>query len=122
MKEESIQIQVCTYLKWQYPEVLFVCDFAAGIKLNMGQAVKASKMRSCKGLPDIMIFKPRREHLGLFIELKNKTPFKKNRELKKDAHLEQQQSVIDRLNSEGYFATFSTGFDETKRLIDYYMS
>lgn len=48
-QEESIQLQVCRYISMQYKGVMFISDVASGIKLNMGQAVKASKMRSSRG-------------------------------------------------------------------------
>lgn len=119
-KEESIQIQVCTFLKWQYPHLLWVCDFAAGSKLTIGQAVKAKKLRSCRGLPDIMIFQPNKHYHGLFLELKTVTPFKKGGDLKKDEHLAEQMLIHVRLHSEGYRVKFVVGFDEAiKEVADY---
>lgn len=120
-KEESIQIQVCQYLAWQYPKLLWVCDFAAGIKMTIGQAVKAKKLRSCKGLPDIMIFKPNKIYHGLFLELKTVTPYKKDGTLKSDEHLRTQKDVHRRLLYQGYYAMFVVGFDEAKELIDDYL-
>lgn len=123
MKEESIQIQVCTYLKYQYPDLIWVCDYAAGIRLNIGQAVKAKKLRSCRGLPDIMIFAANDKLLwhGLFLELKTVTPYKKNGELKAGDHLKEQFEVITRLKKAGYLAMFIVGFDEAKNVIDNYL-
>jgi len=120
-KEESIQIQVCTYLKLQYPKLIWVCDFAAGIRLNIGQAVKAKKLRSSKGLPDIMIFKPNKFYHGLFIELKTVTPYKKGGDLKSNEHLELQANILDRLSNEMYYASFAVGFYEAIEIIDNYM-
>lgn len=120
-KEESIQIQVCTWLKWQYPNLIWVCDYAAGIRLNIGQAVKAKKLRSCRGLPDIMIFRANKDYHGLFLELKTVTPFKKDMTLKKDEHLKEQSEILHRLRQEGYYAGFAVGFEDAKDAIGDYL-
>ena len=67
--EENLQIAVCNYLRAQYPKVLFNSDLS-GIKLTMGQAVKAKKLRSSKGFPDLVIYEPRGNYHALFLELK----------------------------------------------------
>jgi hypothetical protein len=120
-KEESIQLAVSTYLKLQYPYAIFTAE-SSGMKLTIGQAVKAKKQRNpVRGLPDLFIIEPRGKFHGLFIELKSVTPFKQNGELKAGDHLKEQQQVIDRLNKKGYFATFSTGVEETIKIIKKYM-
>jgi hypothetical protein len=70
----------------------------------------------------LIILEPKGKFHGLCIELKIKSPFKKNGELLKNEHLEGQQKSIFDLQQKGYFAKFSVGFDETKELIDWYMS
>ena len=72
--------------------------------------------------PDLIIFEARRGYNGLLIELKVNSPFKKDGVLNKNEHLEGQQETILSLNEKGYKACFSTGFEETKRLIDWYFS
>ncbi len=117
-KEETLHIQVCTWLKIQYPKLIWVSDYAAGIRLSIGQAVKAKKMRSSKGLPDIMIFKGHKHSNGLFVELKTTSPYLKDGfTLKKDEHLWQQDQIHQRLREEGYHAGFAVGFDEATRVI-----
>jgi hypothetical protein len=120
-KEESLQIAVCNYLRLQYPDVIFTSE-ASGLKLTMGQAVKMKKMRSESGLPDLMIFKANSFFKGMFIELKNETPFKKDGKLKKDEHLQEQWNIMQRLQAEGYAASFGVGFDSCKEMIDHYMA
>lgn len=119
-KEESLHIQVCTWLKLQYPDLIWVSDYAAGIRLSIGQAVKAKKMRSSKGLPDIMIFKANSVYHGLFIELKTKDPYLKSGNLSTNPHLQQQNAIHNRLIDEGYCAGFSTGFDEAIARVEWY--
>jgi len=121
MSEESIQIAVCRYLSNQYPGVIYTSE-SSGIRLTIGQAVKAKKLRSEGGLPDLMIFEPRGEYHGLFLELKKVSPYKKNGELKSDKHLSEQNKILDRLYQKGYYAVFATGTDEAKQIIDTYLN
>jgi hypothetical protein len=120
-KEESLQLAVCNYLRYQYPDVIFTCDLSSGMKLSIGQAVKAQKMRSSKGMPDLMIFEPRGDRHGLFIELKTVSPYLKNGDIKTNQHLIQQDEIRKRLFSKGYHSTFGVGFDQCKSIIDYYL-
>lgn len=124
-KEESIQLAVCRYLRLQYPDVIFACDLSSGMKLTIGQAVKAQKMRSGRGLPDIMILEPRGGELGyagLMIELKTEKAGNKNGTVKQTDHVREQQAVLDRLEKKGYMAKFAIGFEEAKQIIDFYMA
>lgn len=125
MKHSEFELQksVCRYLDAQYPNAPYYSDTIASIKLTMGQAVrnKAIQKDGFK-LPDLVILHPNKKFKALFIELKIKSPFKKNGELLKNDHLEGQQKSINDLLKLGYYATFSTGFDETKQIIDSYMN
>jgi hypothetical protein len=106
-----------------YPGVMFTAE-SSGIRLTMGQAVKAKKQRSQRGLPDMMILEPKGEYHGLMIELKKegRSPFKiKDGQLKAGEHLEEQYRAIQKLLRKGYYACFCTGFDEAKQTIDRYM-
>ena len=119
-KEESLQIQICTYLKLQYPNVVFFSD-ASGIRLTIGQAVKAKKMRSGRAIPDLFIAEPRGQYSGLFLELKSVSIYKKNGELKADSHLFEQRDMLNVLMSKGYQCHFGCGFEHTKNKIDHYL-
>lgn len=128
-QEEKIQIQLSDYIKMQYPNVIFTFD-ASGLRLPIGLAKKAKRMRSGRGMPDMMIFKPmyfrdtHREYCGLFIEIKTKGSdvyLKDEITLKKDEHVEEQAAMIDRLSDNGYCATFGFGFDGCKEIIDWYL-
>jgi hypothetical protein len=124
-REESIQVAVCNYLKLAYPDVIFTCDLSSGMKLTIGQAVKAQKMRSSKGLPDIMILEPKGGELGyagLMLELKSEKAGNKNGTVKQTDHTREQQAILDRLEKKGYMARFAIGFDEAQQIIDFYMN
>lgn len=125
-REESIQISVCNYLKLQYPDVIFTCDMAAGMRLTIGQAVKAQKLRSSRGLPDIIILEPRGEgdlrYSGLAIELKTEKAANKNGTIKQTDHVREQKEVLDRLEKKGYMAKFAVGFEQAQSIIDFYLA
>jgi hypothetical protein len=120
--EYHLQVAVCNWLDLQFPQLLYMSDTVAALKLTMGQAMRNKKIQK-DGFktPDLIIFEPRGKYHGLFIELKVKSPFKKNGELLKSEHLEGQQKTINDLIERGYYATFSTGFDETIGIIKKYM-
>lgn len=125
-REESIQIAVCAYLKNFYPDVIFTCDLSSGMKLTIGQSVKSAKMRSSRGLPDIMILEPRGEgefrYCGLMIELKSEKAGNKNGTVKQTDHVREQQEILNRLEKKGYMAKFAIGFSEAQKIIDFYLS
>ena len=121
-KEYDLQKQVCKYLELQYPNVLFLSDTIANVKLNVMQGArnKAIQKQGFK-CPDLIILQPNYYHAGLLIELKIDSPYKRNGELKKNEHLEGQSKSIEQLKSLGYHATFSVGFEQTIQIIDEYM-
>lgn len=119
--EGRLHEQVCDYLRLQYKSVIFRTDFAAGIKMTMGQAVRHKRLQSERAYPDLFIAEPRNGFAGLFLELKAVNIYKKNGNLKADPHLHAQNEMLTRLQNKGYFASFAIGFDHAKRLIDVYM-
>jgi len=120
--EYILQKAVCLFLNKNYPEVLFVSDTIGNVKLNQFQASRNKEIQDedfkC---PDLLILEPNKFYKGLFIELKIKSPFKKNGELFKNEHLEAQQKSINDLISKGYCAFFKWEFDDIKELINWYM-
>lgn len=120
--EYNLQVAISQYLSFQYPNVLFMSDTVASIKLTFPQQNRNKKIQ-CNNFkcPDLMIFKPNGKYHGLFIELKVESPFKKNGDLKKSGHLKAQRNTIEQLNKIGYYACFSWGFEMTKELIDNYL-
>jgi hypothetical protein len=119
-KEDSLQKTVCNYLRMQYTQVLFNSD-ASGLRLPIGLARKQMDLRSGKGFPDLVIYEPRNSYHALFIELKIKSPFKKDGTLLKDEHLEEQLEMHNKLRKLGYACEFVWDFDMAKRLIDEYL-
>lgn len=121
--EYQLQRQICEYLKFFYPDALFLSDTIANLKLTIPQAArnKAIQKDGFK-CPDLLILEPNETYKGLFIEFKIKSPYKQNGELYKDEHLEGQQLAINQLKERGYYATFSWGFEMTRDIIDRYFT
>ena len=122
MTEKDLHLAVCSYIKLQYPNVIFTTDLS-GLKLTIGQSVQVKKMRSSNGIPDILIFKPNKIYHGLFIELKKEgiKVYKKDGSFVSD-HIKEQFEMRLKLNELNYFTNFAFGFDEAKKMIDWYMS
>lgn len=118
--EESLQMMVSTFLKLKYPHVVFTSE-SSGLRLTIGQSVKAKKMRFDRGLPDMIILHPSKGYHGMCLELKNKSPFKKDGTLLSDSHLQEQDDLLKELRHLGYYAEFAVGFDDAKKKIDSYM-
>lgn len=119
--EEKIQIEIFSYLSSVYPNVMAISE-PSGIRVSMGLATKLKKLRSKHTHADIYVLFPSKGYHGLVIELKAKNTYKKNGELLKNEHLEDQQKTIDALNKLGYYATFAVGFTECKNIIDDYLN
>ena len=120
--EFILQKQVCKYLSLAYPNVLFMSDTIASVKLTIPQQLRNKSIQK-EGFktPDLIIFEPRHGYCGMFIELKIDTPYKKNGELKKSTHLEEQGETLEQLRQRGYWADFRWSFEDVKRIIDWYL-
>lgn len=127
-KEESLQIFVSKYIMLRYPGTIFNSDIASGLRLTMGQAIKAKLMRSGRGQPDIVIFEPRANFHGLCLELKNEISdvYLKDgitiSDTKSNRHVLEQADMLKRLRDKGYWADFAFGRDDCMKKIDTYFS
>ena len=123
MNEKTLHKQVCEYIRYQYPTAIFNSDLSGSMKLTIGQAVQIKYLRSSKGFPDIVIYEPKGEYHGLFLELKVEGTklFKKDGINYISDHIDEQNKMIMQLSMRGYFADFVIGFDQAKARIDWYM-
>ena len=120
MTEKQLHLQICTYLKLQYPKIIFATD-GSGLRVSIGEAKRLKKLRSSNGIPDIIIFRPNKSHNGLFLEVKAKSPFKKDGYLYANVHLREQWQMIIKLKCLKYEALFVWNFEMAKKTIDNYM-
>lgn len=115
-----------------YPCVLFRTDFAAGMKMTIGQAARHRRLQSGRAWPDLFIAQPAFNRAakepddtvffhGLFIELKATNIYKKDGSLRANPHVAEQAAMLERLRKLGYEARFAVGFDQAKQIIDDYL-
>lgn len=139
-KEAKIQVQVCDYIKKNYPDVIFQCDLASGMNLGKFIGGMNTRLRSSRGMPDLFIAKPVKKYSepiipssgrvytyftefnGLFIELKQESVRLKSGGIAKSPHHDEQAEVLARLKQLGYRAEFCCGLNEAIKLIDEYLS
>lgn len=122
-QEEHLQIQICEYLRLQYPRAIFFSE-PSGLRVSMGQAKLLKKMRSFGKLPDMFIAYPNDKYHGFFIELKKEgtTIWKQNGEIVADPHIRAQFNTLKTLHGLGYAAIFGVGFEYTRSKIDGYFA
>jgi len=121
--EFQLQCLVAEYLRRQYPNVKFLSDVRASLKLTIPQQVRAKKIQADGfACPDLMIFAVRGTYAGMFLELKAESPYRKDGCLRVDAHLARQMDAIEHLRGEGYHADFYWDFDTTQAAIDRYLA
>ena len=120
--EFELQKSICKWLDKQYPKVFYLSDTIASIKLTIPQQARNKSIQK-EGFktPDLIIFEPNKYYNGLFIELKVKSPFKKDGNLFKDEHLEAQQKTINDLLDKNFYACFSWSFEMTQNIINNYL-
>src|SRR6184192_784603 len=120
--ELDVHSAVCKYLKLK--QLMFISDFAAGIKLTAGMAMRQKNQKSDHDWPDVFIAEPRGNYHGLFIELKRDRDslYNKDGSMKKSDHLTNQLTCLNLLNQKGYYARFACGLDEAVGIIENYLS
>ena len=105
----------------EYPELALLNGSLNGVKLTIGQAVKAKKQGMKKGFPDIFLPVPCGKYHGLFIELKIK-PYRnhKNKIVYPKISEDQRWWIIE-LTKQGYYALACKGFDAAQNEILNYL-
>lgn len=136
-KEHKLQVAICNYLKMQYGHVLFISDTVANVKLTPTQQSRNKAIqKSDFSCPDLIILHPNGRYHGLFLELKQESPYKQDGTLKKQKvvvknkagqvtsiydHLEEQDRALRNLTSLGYKAEFCWSLDMAVKIISQYM-
>ena len=121
-REESLLLSVCKYIAHAHPGTIFNTDLS-GIRLPIALAKKAARLRSSRAFPDLVIYEARRGFASLFIELKAEGAriWLKDSTLSKDKHVREQARMLSALTMRGFCASFAVGFDEARKLIDWYL-
>lgn len=109
------QVKVANYIRLRYPNILWTAS-SAGMWSNMHVGKKYKAMGVKRGCPDIMIFEPRNNWFGLFIEMKTAKTFC----TEKGTLSIYQESWINELNKRNYSAAVCYGSDEAIKIIEAY--
>ena len=123
-RESDIYITIAKMMALQYPNIVYRFDFAAGMKMSIGQGRLHKAMNHYIGYPDLFIAYPNGKYAGLYLEIKleGKKVFKKDGSLLADDHLERQHNILKVLSDAGYYATFAVGIHECCNNIDNYIN
>jgi len=97
----------------EYPELEMLVGSMNGVRLTIGQAVKAKKAGMKKGYPDLSLDVARGKYHGLRIELKKK---------KGDVRSWDQAMWLAWLTEQGYYAVVAKGEDEAKEILMRYIT
>ena len=120
-KEEAIHKSICEYIRVKYPDVIFTSD-GSGVVMHKFTAFKFAKLKSSRGIPDLLILEPKANFCGLLLEIKADSPFKKDGTIRKSRHLHEQAHLLDRLKHKGYATYFVVGVNQACDIIDQYMT
>lgn len=123
--EDSIQKAVMAWARWQPLAPIgidgklsnFIHHSPNGGYRTKREGGNFKLMGTKAGFPDLFVFIPKGEYHGLFIELK--TPKGKSRQAGQVS--DNQEMMIDRLNSIGYKAVVCYGYDEAVQAIKEYL-
>lgn len=115
-RERKEQEYVVTWCRLKYPKVLIVAS-ANGGKRNIREAANMKREGVLSGMPDLNVLAARRGYHGLFVELKAPATLTK----RKGSITKLQVDMIKRLNEEGYHAVVAWGFEDAKKVIDWYL-
>ena len=110
--EQNLQTAIVTYIKLQYPHVLFTATMG-GLKLNSWNQRNILKATGyLKGVADLLIFESKGNmYKGLFIEVKT---------LKGKLTKEQKEFKI-KANDRGYYCVTVYGLDNAIDVLDIYL-
>jgi len=121
-REYEICKTIATYLKLQYPNIIYHFDYA-GLNLSKAQTGKMKAIQGNKGWPDLFIAEKKGTRFGLFLEIKKEDEviYLKDGYTPKNEHINNQFNMLVDLEYKGYIADFAIGFDDAKEKIDRYL-
>jgi hypothetical protein len=121
--EWKIQLQLCKWIKLQYPNLLFRSDIQSAGKLSPQMQNIKLILDPFKSWPDVQIYLPKGQYIGLHIELKriNSGTFLKDGSLSSGKHVQEQAEMHNLLRSLGYKVVIAEGFEQAKEVLESYM-
>lgn len=112
-KEQQRIFKWAETAKLTHPELELLNGSMNGVRLTIGQAVKAKKAGMKKGFPDINLPVPKGIYHGLYIELKIKSGGKVSKE---------QKWWKEKLTEQGYCSVICKGYDDAISVILWYLA
>ena len=109
--EHEIQVNCVNYFRLRYPKGL-IFAIPNGGQRNVIVAAKLKAEGVLAGVPDLCIPIAKKGYNGLYIELKNGKVGKVS---------DNQQTIMGKLQNEGYQCEVCRSFDEFRTIIDNYM-
>lgn len=109
--EHEIQVRVVSLLKKMSPQPLF-SSTVGGVKVAIHTARRMKEAGYSRGIPDLLIFEPRGEYVGLAMELK----------APKGKASAEQVWWIEKLQARGWKALICRGYEECENAIKEYFN
>jgi hypothetical protein len=120
--EEQIAIAITNHYLVTAPDILMHHDFGSGTKLSISQAKRQKALNPRRGHPDIVIYEPRGEYVGLAIELKKDgVKLTKKNGLPASDHIKEQDEYLEALRERGWRCFFCVGYNDAIATIDEYL-
>ena len=121
--EETIAVQLATWLQTHHKNIIYRFDLAADMKMTIGQAAKNKRLNKLPKYPDFFMAEPTAKYSGLFIELKKAKSevFKQDGNYKKSNHVHGQRIILEILEHKGYLAVFAFSLEDAKEIITNYL-
>jgi len=110
-QEDHLQHLVMTYLSTQYPDTLSIHVPNEG-KRSPFMQYKFKYLGGMSGIPDVLVFKSTSKYSGLAIELK----------IAPNKPTKNQKEFLDKLSASGWYATWTSSFEEAKTIINQYFN
>ena len=122
MTEEQIAIAITVHYKLTAPDILMAWDFGSGTRLSITQAKRQKALNPRRGHPDLMIYEPRGEYVGLAIELKREgVKIAKKDGSPASKHIKEQDEYLEALRERGWKCFFCVGYNDAIATIDEYL-
>jgi hypothetical protein len=109
--EYKIQTDFIRYLELMHPDLLYTIS-PAGFIMSAGMAMKMMRMGYRKGTPDVLIFEPRGNWSGFFIEFKDP----------KGKTSESQDQFLKSARQRGYYTAICYSAAQAIQRLNLYLS
>lgn len=120
--EEQIAIAITRHYQITAPNILMHWDFGSGTKLSISQAKRQKALNPRRGHPDLMIYEPSGEYVGLAIELKREgVKIAKKDGSPASQHIKEQNEYLEALRKRRWRCFFTIGYDDAIKTIDEYL-